>query len=165
MNIQSVLLIAAMGLISTTVTAQDRDLAAVESRDAATGFVGSMQFTVGRIARDCLASLGRTESPQAFVEAWLLRNGKYAAAASAHVEQRMNEAEAKGEGAKNLVLREIAAVRGEAERGIHSLYERNGKEVVCKRMVALIESGGYDVTPRLPMFNEIEALLMWAQKR
>jgi len=165
MNIPSALLIAASGLISTSATAQGQDLAAIESRDAATGFIGSMQFTVGRIGRDCLASLGRTDTPQAFVEVWLQRNGKYAAAASAHVEERLNDAEAMGEGAKNFVLRAIAAVRGNAERDIHALYERHGQEAVCKRMVALIERGGYDITPRVPMVDEIEALRVWAQKR
>lgn len=164
MKIRPTLVLGALVLASPLTVAQEVEPASSESRDAAAAFIGSMQFSVGRFGRDCLASLGRKETPQVFVESWLQRNGQYTNAAGKYIQARLDEAEKKGESAKNSVIQSLAAVRSNAEKGVNSLFEKNGKEAVCARMVPLIERGAYDISPRVPIFNEIEALVAWAQR-
>ena len=124
-----------------------------------------MQFTVGRIGRDCLASLDRKETPQEFASAWQQRNIKYVNSVAKYLQVRLSEAAAKGESEKNSLMRDLAAIRRNAETDINSMYEKTGKESVCKRMVMLIDGGAYDITSRVPMFNELEALASWSQKQ
>lgn len=38
-----------------------------ESRDASTAYIGTVNFVVGRVGRDCLSKLGRKDSSQEFV--------------------------------------------------------------------------------------------------
>lgn len=165
MRFRLALLVAVFGLTSQLAHAQARESVATESRDAATAFIGTLQFTVGRIGRDCLVLLQRAETPQEYVKAWLQRNGRYTTAASIYLEARLNEAESKGEGAKNALMRDLASIRNASEENINSLYAKSGKEAACKRMIGLIDSGAYDITSSAPIFGELEALLAWAQRQ
>lgn len=83
--------ICALGM-SFQAGAQQLESVASESRDAAVGLIGSMQFTVGRLGRDCLSLLGRQESAQEFVGSWQQRNRKYVEAAAGYVQARLQEA-------------------------------------------------------------------------
>lgn len=165
MKFHPALVVGMLALVSSLASAQEVEVATSESRDAATAFIGSMQFSVGRIGRDCLASLNRKQTPQEFVESWLQRNSKYTNAASKYVQARLEEAAKNGESAKNAVMQDLAAVRRNAEKDVNFLFEKNGKEAVCARMVPFIERGSYDIDPRVPIFNEIEALVAWAQRQ
>lgn len=124
-----------------------------------------MNFTVGRIGRDCLADLGRNESPEQFAESWQRRNTKYVVAAAEYIQARFDEATTKGDDAKNRLLEELASVRRTAEADLKGLYDKHGKDATCKRMTALIDGEAYDITPRVPMFKELEALATWSQSQ
>ena len=55
-----------MALSSQLVLAKEPDVdgaKSAESRDAASAFIGSMQFTVGRIGRDCLGLVDWAQKP------------------------------------------------------------------------------------------------------
>jgi hypothetical protein len=73
---------------------------AAESRDAATAYLGTANFVVGRIGRDCLPSLGRSETPQAFVGTWQQRNIKFVMASDKYLQARLAEAQANGGSSK-----------------------------------------------------------------
>jgi len=137
-----------------------------ESRDASTAYLGTANFVVGRVGRDCLALLGRNETPQAFVSAWQQRNAKYLMASQKYMEARLGEAEASGGTEKrNAAMGALtAAVRNGAEATVNSWLNRPEKAEACKRAVALIESGAYDVSPTSPMYGELESLVSWAQR-
>lgn len=145
--------------------AQERAAVATKSRDTATGFIGAMNFSVGRYGRDCLGSLNRSETPQEFVAIWQRRNAKYLNAASKYLAARLDEAQAKGEDVKNAVLQELASVNARSAADIQSRYAKYGKAAACKRMVAAIDQGMLDIGPGVPMFDELEALVQWAQNQ
>ncbi|NMG67952.1 hypothetical protein GPA19_23705 [Azoarcus indigens] len=58
----------------------------------------------------------------------------------------------------------LAFARAQAEGSVNSLYANGGKEEVCQRMISLIDGGAYDITASAPMFGELEALVLWAEK-
>jgi hypothetical protein len=121
---------------------------------------------VGRIGRDCLTLLGRSESPHEFVGTWQQRNMKYLTASQKYMDARLGETEAAGGAEKrNAVIRELtAAVRASAEVTVKSWIDRPDKQDACKRAVALIESRAYDFSPTSPMYAELESLVSWASQ-
>jgi len=151
---------------ATVVSAQTPDAATSESRDASIAYIGTANFVVGRVGRDCLVMLGRTETPQAFVAAWQQRNVKYLMASQKYMDARFGEAEATGGKEKrNAVMSALtAAVRTGAESTVKSWLDRPNRDEACKRSVALIESGAYDFLPTSPMYGELESLVSWAQR-
>lgn len=151
-----------LGMPAHSANAQQLEHVASESRDAAVGLVGSIQFTVGRLGRDCLSLLGRKESAQVFVGSWQQRNRKYVEAAAEYVQARLQEAERTSEETKKAVLQGLAVARAQAEGSVNALYANGGKEEACLRMIPQIDAGAYDIMPRVPMFDELEALVQWA---
>jgi hypothetical protein len=155
----------AITLVTQLASAQSTEPASSESRDAATAYVGTINFIVGRVGRDCLSLLGRSELPQQFAGAWQQRNAKYVAAAAKYLERRLEEASASGGPEKrDAVLREVTtAVHSSGENTVRSWLERGDKQEACKRAVALVEAGGLDISANSPMFSELEALAAWAR--
>lgn len=137
-----------------------------ESRDASTAYIGTANFVVGRVGRDCLTLIGRTETPQAFVGVWQQRNIKYLKASQKYLDLRFDEAEKAGgpEKRKAIASELTMAVRSGAESTVKSWLDRPDKGEACKRAVALIESGAYDFSPTSPMFAELESLVSWSQR-
>ena len=152
--------------MANAVHCQETSLATSESRDAATAYIGTANFVVGRVGRDCLALVGRTETPQAFVAVWQQRHNKYLLASQAYIEARFAEAEADGGADKrNRVAGALtAAVRTSAEATVKLWLDRPDKREACKRILALIESGSYDISPTSPMYGELESLVAWARR-
>lgn len=150
----------------TQIALAQQELSYSESRDAAIAYVGTENFIVGRIGLDCLTVLGRTETPQQFVGAWQQRNAKYIVATSKYMQKRLEEAQlAGGLQKRESILRELtAAVKSNGEGTINGWYAQSGKEAACKRVVPIIEGGGFDISPKSPMFGELESLLAWSQK-
>jgi hypothetical protein len=138
---------------------------AIESRDAATGYVGHTNFLVGRVGRDCLSLLNRKETSQEFASMWQQKNWKYVSAASKHMEARLNEAQASGGAQKrDALLRAITTPsQTSAAAMVKSWLEQGDKTEACKRAILLIESGAYDITKSSPMFAELEALSAWGK--
>jgi hypothetical protein len=151
---------------ATLASAQSSASATSESRDASTAYIGTANFVVGRVGRDCLTLLGRTETPQAFVAAWQQRNIKYLKAAQKYLDLRFEEAEKSGgQESRKAVQSELAmAVRNGAESTVRSWLDRPDKSEACKRAIALIESGSYDFSPTTHMYAELESLASWANK-
>lgn len=145
---------------------QAAEPAASESRDASTAYLGTANFVVGRVGRDCLNLIGRSEPPQAFVATWQQRNTKYLIASQKYMEARLGEAEAAGGSERrNVVMGALgSAVRNGAEATVKSWLDRPEKADACRRAVALIDSGKYDVSSTSPMYAELESLVAWAQK-
>ena len=160
------LIVASLLSFVNIAAGQSPGSAASESRDASTAYLGTANFVVGRVGRDCLTLLGRSETPQAFASAWQQRNMKYLMASQKYMEARLAEAEATGGTEKrNAIMGALtAAVRSSAEATVKSWLDRPDKQEACKRTVALIESGAYDVSPTSPMYSELESLVSWAQR-
>lgn len=154
-------------LLSSFSHAQATDAVASESRDASTAYLGTTNFVVGRVGRDCLALVGRSETPQAFVSVWQQRNLKYLAASQKYMTARLEEAEkAGGVDRRNTIVTALnSAVRSNAEVTVKGWLDRPDKQEACKRAVAFIESGAYDVSNTTPMFGELENLVSWATKQ
>jgi hypothetical protein len=151
--------------LCTVAGAQSLSSATSESRDASTAYIGTSNFVVGRVGRDCLNLLGRTETPQEFVGVWQQRNIKYLKASQKYLDLRFEEAERTGgpERRKAIMSELTITVRSGSESTVKSWLDRPDKAEACKRAVALIESGTYDFSPTSPMFTELESLVAWAQ--
>jgi hypothetical protein len=166
-SIQRLIVLSALVVSANGVLASENDTAATsESRDASTAYLGTSNFVVGRVGRECLNLLGRTESPQTFVGAWQQRNVTYLMATQKYMAARFREAEAiGGVNSRNAVANALnSAVRNSAEVTVKSWLDRPDKQTACKRAVELIESGAFDVSTSTPMYKELEALVAWAQR-
>jgi len=153
---------------TTTTQAASADASLVtESRDASIAYIGTANFVVGRVGRDCLSLVGRSDSPQSLVATWQKRNEKYWLATHKYLEARLAHAEkAGGLEKRNAVVRELtAAVQGGAPSAVKKWLDKPDKTAACKRALAIIESGAYDFSPTSPMFAELESLVAWAEKR
>jgi hypothetical protein len=147
-------------------SSQAADLATSESRDASTAYLGTANFVVGRVGRDCLGLIGRTETPQAFAATWQQRNMKYLMASQKYMEARLGEAEAAGGPEKRSAVMNAlsAAVRNGAETTVKSWLDRPEKLDACRRAVALVDSGKFDISATSPMYAELESLVAWSQR-
>ncbi len=136
-----------------------------ESRDAVLGYVGTMNFAVGRAAAHCLPRLGRADTPQAFVAAWQRRNARFLAATDKYMSVMLAEAEAAG-GAerRDAVLRQLMGmVRASAEQVVASLM-RGDPATACQRVIGLMETAAFDIGETSPMFREVLSLVRWAEQ-
>lgn len=136
-----------------------------ESRDAASAYIGTNNFLIGRFGAECLPLVGRTESPKEFVQAWQQRNAKYFAASVKYMGKRLDDALAKGGvEQRDAVLREYAvAVRGNGAKAVDEWLGKGTKEEACKRAIIAIDAGKFDISPSIPIYDELEALAAWAQ--
>lgn len=157
-------LLLALALAATAAGAQQPRPASSESRDTATLTVTASNFAVGRVARECLAIVGRSESPQQFVEQWRGRNAAFVFASSKYIDKRLEEAAASGGPEKrDAVLRELReAVQGSGDALAMSLLQRGRREDACMNAVTMLDAGALDITPKLPTYPDIEALVRWA---
>ena len=67
------------------------DGVASQTRDGAAAFVATQNFVVGRIGRDCLGELGRSETAAEYREKWQQANAKYYEASTKYMEARLEE--------------------------------------------------------------------------
>jgi hypothetical protein len=166
---KNTLIIALLLVVSTSQLALGQpSTVASESRDAATAYLGTANFVVGRIGRDCLPSLNRSETPQAFVGVWQQRNAKYVMASDKYLQARLAEAQASGGSSKQqtIIFEFTSAVRSGAEATLKTwLLDKPDLLAACTQAVATIESGAYDVTQTSPIFGELESLVKWAEVR
>lgn len=153
-------------LLSGAVMAQSPLRVESESRDAAAAFVGTENFMIGRIGRDCMQVLDRMETPQQFVKAWQDRNTKYYVASIRYMSKRLDEALAEGGAAKRDTVLAVYAtnVQRDGDAAAKDWLSRGERKQACEHAVATIESGAADITPKMRMFNELEALVNWVQQ-
>lgn len=152
-------------LLAQAAFAQQAAPATSDARDAASAYIVTGNFIVGRIGRECLALVGRPESPQDFVANWQQRNAPFVKASSRYMDARMAEAAASGgPERREAVLRELrAGVQGSGEAAVQSLLQGR-KEDSCMRAVTLVDAGALDISPKVPIYDQIEALVRWAEQ-
>jgi hypothetical protein len=152
-------------LFAQVALAQHAAPATSESRDAASAYIGTGNFIVARIGRECLALVGRPESPQDFVANWQHRNAPFVKASARYMDARVAEAEASGGPERRAaVLRDLrAAVQGGGEAAVRSLLQGR-KEESCMRAITLVDGGALDISPKVPIYDQIEALVRWAEQ-
>ena len=158
--------ISAALLLSGAAMAQSPLRVESESRDAAAALIGTRNFVIGRIGRDCMQVLGRMETPQQFVKAWQDRNTKYYVASIRYMSKRLGEALAEGGAAQRdtVLAAYVTNVQGNGEASANDWLSRGERKEACERAVAIIESGAADITPKIRMFDELEALVNWVQQ-
>lgn len=141
--------------------AQTQGRVASESRDAATGYIFTENFTVGRYARDCFGILARTDTPKDFVALWQKRNAAYYSAAVTYINRRLIEAEGLGgvEARNNVASALNAAIARDGAGAVSDAFKKGERQEVCKKMIGLIESGAFDIGPTSPMYAELRALV------
>lgn len=140
---------------------------ATESRDASVAYIGTANFVVGRVGRDCLSLVGRSDSPQLLVATWQKRNAKYWLATHKYLEARLAYAQRIGGlDTRNAVVRELtSATQSGASNVVRQWLDKPDKPSACKKALAFIESGAYDFSPTSPMFAELESLVVWASRQ
>ncbi len=150
---------------SVLATAQPAPPVTSESRDAALAYIGTANFVVGRVGRECLQTVGRTENPKDYVAHWQQRNQRYIAASAKYLSARMQEAQSSGGAAqRDAVQAELGkAVQSAAAQILHSWLEQGDKTLACQRALAIIDKGDYDFSPSTKMYAELEGLARWAQ--
>lgn len=148
-------------LLCNPLLADSTDIAATESRDAAAAYVAGANFVVGRMARDCFDLLERKDTPKEFVGQWQKRNEKYFLAMIAYTQSRFDQARRSGgEKAWQQVADEFAtAVRGNGAATVDDFFKKGEKAEVCRRTIAMMETGGFDIGPQSPLYAELEALV------
>jgi hypothetical protein len=158
--------IAAALLLSGAAIAQRLLRVESESRDATAAFVGTRNFMIGRIGRDCMPVLGRMETPQQFVQAWQARNTKYYVSSIQYMTKRFDEALAEGGAAKRdtVLTAYVTNVQRNGEASANDWLSRGERKQACERAVAIIESGASDIASKIRMFDELEALVNWVQQ-
>lgn len=164
-NYRTILSALLLSAATLGANAQTSDVVTSESRDAASAYMGTTNFVVGRLGRECLPLLGRSETPQEFVSAWQQRNAKYYAASMKYMVKRLDIALATGgTNVRDAVAREYGtAVRRDGEGSVADWFSKGSKEDVCKRAIALIDAGAMDISPKAPIYGELEALVSWAK--
>jgi hypothetical protein len=152
--------------ISTSLASAQTGSVIAESRDASIAFLGTANFVVGRVGRDCLTQIGRNETPQTFVSVWQQRNGKYLLAMQKYLEARLAEAEvAGGVAGREKIMRELTiAVQTGANVILKTLLDHPDQYDACRRAINFIDAGRYDVNQSMPIYSELESLVDWAQR-
>jgi hypothetical protein len=142
--------------------AQQAGSVATPARDAAAIYIAQGSFVIQRLASECLALVGRAESPEAFAASWRQRNARYVEASAKYIDQRVNEAAAAGADKREAMLAELRqAVQGNGEAAVRGLLQ-GSKPDGCMYGVTLMDTGALDINSRLPQFEQLEALARWA---
>jgi hypothetical protein len=150
-----------LALLPLAAIADSSGRIATESRDAASAYIGTSNFVVGRMAVECFGLLERSQSPQEYAARWRQRNAKFYAASVTYLGQRLKEAEqGGGPAAKNAVLTELnAAVRGSGVATVADFFKKGEKIDICRRVIGLIDQGAFDIKPSSPMYPELLAFV------
>lgn len=160
--LQQLIVSASLCLTFAPAVAQASASAASESRDAALAYIGTMNFAVGRLGRDCLNLTGASETPQQFASRWQQRNQRYLAASSKYLTQRLNEVQDKTQ--QTALQAELSkAVQSSAAKILQNWLGQGDKSSACQRVLASVERGDYDFNPTSEMYVELESLVRWAQ--
>ena len=163
-------IVPALVLVAASGPAYGADMsggAASESRDASAAFVATQSFIVGRIGRDCLGELGRTETPSEYQKQWQRENAKYYDASVEYMEARFEEIEdhAEKDGVENAYYSSVNE-RGEAAAA--QLMSKGSKDEVCKYWVALIDAGRMNIeefvkATKQPLMESLTEMVEWAK--
>lgn len=154
-------------LVLSTLHAARSEAESVESkaRDASSTFIETQHFIVGRIGRDCLAEIGRKETPAEFQRKWQRDNARYFDAARKYLAARLREIE--NPEARDTVERAFyASAERTGEAATTQLFSKGPKDEVCKYAMTLVDSGNMNIdefgkATKLPIMQDVEDLATW----
>jgi hypothetical protein len=133
------------------------------SHVAAAGYLGMVNFVVGRMSRDCARTLNRKESFAKEKEAlWQERNAEYYQSATMLSANNASYHERiEGPASREFVLKGlIDNTRKTGEEFVETYFQSaRDKPTACSRFQQEFEQGVYDVTPRLPFYNELNEIV------
>lgn len=163
MPFRRTLLLSLAALLAAPGWAQPRIPFATPERDEASLYIAQRNFVVTRIGNECLALVGRSETPKAFNEAWRQRNAVFVDASAKYLDQRLDDIVATGgQEMRQAALRELQArVSTPGEASVRALLQGR-KEDACMREITKVEAGAYDISTGLPKYEQLEALVRWA---
>ena len=138
-----------------------------ESRDASMAAVATANDIIRRIGQECLSLLNRPETPKDLFVAWQKRNQVFVNAAAKYEAARMAEARAQGGKAQaDQVWQQMTgAIRGNSQAAVRSMLDKPDRPAACQRALDVVQAGGFDIKPELPMYGEIQSLVAWAAGR
>lgn len=159
-------LVVASAVAQQPATNLQPELIQNRARDLALGHIGAANFLVGRIGRDCLALVGRSDSPQEFAAAWQARNQRFVSAAAIYMERVAAEiAQRQGIAEREKFVRTIrGGTQAQTDQLLQGLYSQRGQKQVCDMLLPRVESGGFDLTPKDSRHPDLEALADWAAR-
>jgi hypothetical protein len=165
MRLRARILALLLATSALPASAQQAPAFATGERDSAALFIAQGSFVIGRIAGECLTLVGRAETPETFITAWKQRNARFVAASGKYLDLRLEEAAASGgKERSDLALREMRAlVQQSGEAAVRSMLQGR-KEDRCMRAITMIDAGALDISTRLPQYEQLEALVRWAEK-
>lgn len=157
------IVVLALGGITTTVARAE----SVESqaRDASATFIETQHFIVGRIGRDCLAEIGRKETPVEFQQKWQRDNARYFDAARKYLAARLREIE--NPEARDTVERAYySSAEKTGEAATAQLFSKGPKDEICKYAMTLVDTGSMNIEEfakagKLPIITDLEELASW----
>lgn len=158
---------AQLQVLGTVSLVQKRDAQAAlttASLDSALGHYLTQQYLVDGIARHCFAILGRTESPEDYVEAWQQRNRRYVEAADQYMNRRLEDALAEGGPDRREAFQNslTSSAQAKAQGTLQISFVFGSKAQSCQALDSLVDAGRFDITSTSPSFNDIEPLVQWA---
>ena len=167
MNLSTTICIVAF--LVTVESISEARAASIESksRDASAAFVETQHFIVGRIGRDCLAEIGRTETPLEYQTKWQRDNAKYFHAARKYLAIRLTEIE--NPAARDAVERGFyTSAERTGEAATAQLFSKGAKNEVCKYAITLVDTGSMNIeefgkATKLPIMKDLEELTNWAK--
>lgn len=142
---------------------------AAKNRDAAAAFVATQNFIVGRLGRDCLAQIGRSETPLEYQTKWQTDNAPYYGAATKYMDARLAEIENAEE--RDAVERAYyASVQKTAEAALNRQFSNGSKDDVCKYAMTLVDTGSMNIEEfgkanKLPIMQDLQELVAWSKTK
>ncbi len=154
--------------LATLVSMAEARAASVESqpRDASATFVETQHFIVGRIGRDCLSEIGRSETPLEYQAKWQRDNARYFDAARKYLAARLTEIE--NPAARDTVERAFyTSAERTGEAATAQLFSKGPKNEICKYAITLVDTGNMNIdefgkAAKLPIMKDLEELANWA---
>jgi hypothetical protein len=137
-----------------------------KSRDSSAAFIATQNFIVGRLGRDCLGELGRSETPLEYQKKWQKDNAKYFDAATKYMEVRLSQLEDPEQ--RDAVERAYyASAERTGEAAVGRQFSNGTKRDVCQYAITLVDAGSMNIeafvkSAKLPVMQDLEELVNWA---
>jgi hypothetical protein len=135
-----------------------------EGRNAAAAFIGTQNFMIGRMSRECQPVL---EKPEAWVKepvtAWQSRNSRYWRANLNYMTKQLDAALAKG-GASvrdRVVAAYSSAVHKDGAGAVDDWFNKSkgSRQEACERFFSFLTEGKFDIRSGGPLSTELDDLV------
>ncbi len=169
MNPRTKIFVTLLAVNALAMSEARADTVESKPRDASATFVETQHFIVGRIGRDCLSEIGRTETPLEYQAKWQRDNAKYFDAARKYLATRLVEIE--NPDARDAVERAYyASAEKTGEAAVTQLFSRGPKNEVCKYAITLVDTGNMNIeefgkAAKLPIMKDLDELASWAKAK